>query len=86
MKIIRLADGSLVYPSKLMPPDSIEGYNVDPNNPWRFIPAWVSCDHRELIKITLPCGKQKEVANCKVYMKLISKSDCDGCIYQPKIL
>ncbi len=87
MKIIRLADGSIVYPSKLQPPDAIEGYTVDPLNPWRFFPSWVKCDHRQLTRVRLPCGKYKNCESCAIQGgKLISKSDCDTCTLEPKCL
>lgn len=39
-------DGSIEYPKlsgDTVPPDNIEGYERDPENPWRFTPVWPEC-------------------------------------------
>lgn len=60
-----LPDKSIVYPTKgVEPPPDVEGYVRDPQNSFRFIPKWFSCDYRVQSQFIKSCGNVTIKAFC----------------------
>jgi len=71
------SDGSIVYEQEegeWEPPRDINGYQRDPENPWRFTPLWPKCMKRK------PIGKRTKSCGCiQVEMKCVHfKSELIG--------
>lgn len=79
MGIHLLEDGRLCYPNRGFPPLPPEGYEVDPADPFIMIPIYDKCDHRSLVKFTLPCGRIAGRHWCKLHNKEATPETCEFC-------
>lgn len=77
-------DGSLTFPCRGKPPPLIPGYSRDPKNPFRMIPDWVDCDHRETKTDCLPCGRTVCNEYCNIFKKNVNYYVCRDCSFEPK--
>jgi len=83
-------DGGLIIAKKgWEPPPPIEGYDRDPNNPWRFTPAWAPCDMRQRIIVIKSCGATgiKMVCKCPqapTFQADVKLSICKKCPFKTK--
>lgn len=80
-------DGSIEYPrlsSDTTPPDDIDGYVRDPENPWRFTPIWDHCKLRGqgtrmklsgCIDIAMACNNPES----EHFAKPVKCADCKAC-------
>lgn len=79
MNLILNKDGSIEF---LDGPPSIQlhSFQVDPNNPRRFIPKFPDCVKRENLSRLSPC-KQRAIFlwHCWKFGKSVSVSDCEKC-------
>lgn len=82
------ADGVIVYAqgeNEWEPPKDIQGYQRDPENPWRFIPLWPRCMQRQpeskrskgcgCIEIVMKCDNSKAV----LFGQLVTHEQCQLC-------
>lgn len=82
------ADGGLEYPrladDSASPPDDIEGYKRDPQNPWRFHPTWQDCILRGqgtklkpngCIDVAMACNNP----HAELFGRPVLAQDCADC-------
>jgi hypothetical protein len=83
-------DGTIIYPEHDSPwndePNEINGYQRDPNNPFRFVPLWKECLLRRgiavryaqcgCIDVIMRCGHPK----CAKFGDRVSHTDCADCL------
>lgn len=80
-------DGSIEYPRRdkdWEPPQTPEGYQVDPNNKWLFRPLWKECEGRLWGLRTKPCGQIELKAycqhnDCRQFNSRVSYDTCSKC-------
>jgi hypothetical protein len=66
-------------------PRDINGYQRDPNNPYRFIPLWPKCFMRHSVGIQYPlCGCLDIIMRCnnpdaKKFQDRVKLEDCQSC-------
>lgn len=73
-------DGDWKYPSEP------EGFERDPSNPWRMVPYWVPCEHRQMSMKPRPCGQAlvRMFCNCEgcpLKGLQLSVEDCEDCSF-----
>ena len=84
------SDGTLVYEQEegdWEPPQPIDGFEMDPDNPWRLRPLWGRCGARLHTAIRFPtCGCIGLISRCTApdarFMQRITYEICQQCLYQ----
>jgi hypothetical protein len=61
------SDGSVSFPARGKPPTEVtEGYEEDPNDPYRWLMSWVECQYREFNHpYVCPSGSLRHATFCK---------------------
>ncbi len=82
-------DGSILYPEHdrqwAEPPRDINGYQRDPDNPFRFLPLWKECTLRHGIAVRYPqCGCIEIIMRCNnptatCFGNRITWEECRDC-------
>ena len=80
-------DGTLVYEQEegdWEPPRAIDGYEMDPNNPWRLRPLWGRCEARLHTAIRFStCGYIGLISRCTEpgsrFMRRVTYEICKQC-------
>jgi len=84
-------DGVIVYEKEegdWEPPRDINGYERDPDDPWRFIPLWPPCAMRHQIGVRYAsCGCIGIVMRCShpehpKHMDRVGHEDCQACPFR----
>jgi hypothetical protein len=84
-------DGTIVYEKQegeWEPPKDIDGYERDPENPWRFKPLWPLCCLRHQIGVRFAnCGCIGVIMRCSnpqatKYLDRVSHHDCEQCPFR----
>lgn len=66
------------------PPPEPEGYTRDPENPWRFLPAWPECKKRLQTPFVKPCGAIRILTicncpGCPLRREEVTVAQCESC-------
>ena len=81
------SDGTLIYKheeGEWEPPRPIDGFEIDPNNPWRLRPLWSPCEARLHTAIRFPvCGCIGLISRCNEptarFMRRVTFEQCQQC-------
>ena len=86
-------DGAIVYPKAAddwEPPQNINGYVRDPDNPWRFTPLWVPCKLRvQTAFLKALCGCIDLIMRCNnpqspMFGQRLPHTTCQTCPVRSK--
>lgn len=82
LRYITHLDGSIEFPHRGSPPKNVEGYTVDPGDPFHFHLILPECPHRTFKKMVLKCCPEgKTVRHCTKFGFLaMSAQTCIGCV------
>jgi len=80
-------DGTIVYEQGDgdEPPNDIDGYQRDPNDPFRFIPLWLPCQLRIQNAVRYAdCGCINVIMRCNnpaipLFGELVTHTQCQHC-------
>lgn len=89
---VKLKDGTLLYPVRGKAPEPIEGYEVDPHDPFVHRLILKPCEDREYLEpdctscsesTTMHCKKMENDETWKPYdHKQINRMDCKNCPFE----
>ncbi len=74
-----LGNGTIVFPKRGTPPRHVDGYDVDPNDPYVFYPQWEPCKYRYGRQYVCPSGMVKTTPSCNLLVMDITYGQCCAC-------
>lgn len=72
-------DGSITFPQNGLPPKKVDGYDVDPNDPYVFYPVWESCKYRYQRAFLCSNGRIRHRPSCKLLSTDVTYKLCSEC-------
>ena len=77
-----LPNGDIFFPKKGRPPEAVQGFKRDKNDPWLFHSLYGKCKHRTVDRVEYPCascGRGVKYYRCTLKKKEVSFLDCTPC-------
>lgn len=79
-------DGSIEYERIWKYPTMPEGFERDADNPWKLVPWWRECRHRQMSMKPRLCGQARvrmycTCEGCPLKGLQLKPEDCEDCDY-----
>jgi hypothetical protein len=84
-RLRKLSNGTLIAPTRGVPPPAPDGYVQDPGNMYVYLPYNYTCDKRKEIPINnRSCGCKMTVVMCLLNKEKVHPDMCKECTDETK--